>query len=302
MFGHFDFSILADVDFKEDAVREELIVPILNRLGYSATGEHRILRSKPLVHPFVYIGTKQFKVNIIPDYLLSVAGSIKWVLDAKTPAEDILSGKHVEQAYSYAIHKDVRVSVYGLCNGHTLAVFHISHVEPILNVPLMEIDARWEEVNRVLCPIAFIDPERLDFLPDFGLTMLRLGGATFETIFFLWVSINCIVKVSDDLVSFTCQYNVGTDYCVTFDLNLEMYQTFLSKLSETDRVNTSRALSRQPYHIVFNDDPPSLALNAQLGNKIVSNEREEFVPFEIIEIRESQFTGQTMLKMLPYET
>lgn len=302
MFGHFDFSILADVDFKEDAVREELIVPILNRLGYSATGEHRILRSKPLVHPFVYIGTKQFKVNIIPDYLLSVAGSIKWVLDAKAPAEDILSGKHVEQAYSYAIHKDVRVSVYGLCNGHTLAVFHISHVEPILNVPLMEIDARWEEVNRVLCPIAFIDPERLDFLPDFGLTMLRLGGATFETIFFPWVPINCIVKVSDDLASFTCQYNVGTDYCATFDLNLEMYQTFLSKLSETDRVNTSRALSRQPYHIVFNDDPPSLALNAQLGNKIVSNEREEFVPFKIIEIRESQFTGQTMLKMLPYET
>ena len=95
MFGHFDFSILADVDFKEDAVREELIVPILNRLGYSATGEHRILRSKPLVHPFVYIVTKQFKVNIIPDYLLSVAGSIKWVLDAKAPAEDILSGKHV---------------------------------------------------------------------------------------------------------------------------------------------------------------------------------------------------------------
>ncbi len=67
-------------------------------------------------------------------------------------------------------------------------------------------------------------------------------------------------------------------------------------------MNTSRALSRQPYHIVFNDDPPSLALNAQLGNKIVSNEREEFVPFKIIEIRESQFTGQTMLKMLPYET
>lgn len=218
MFGHFDFSILADVDFKEDAVREELIVPILNRLGYSATGEHRILRSKPLVHPFVYIVTKQFKVNIIPDYLLSVAGSIKWVLDAKAPAEDILSGKHVEQAYSYAIHKDVRVSVYGLCNGHTLAVFHISHVEPILNVPLMEINARWEEVNRVLCPIAFIDPERLDFLPDFGLTMLRLGGATFETIFFPWVPINCIVKVSDCLVSFTCQYNCGTDYCATFIL------------------------------------------------------------------------------------
>ena len=78
MFGQCDFSILADVDFKEGAAREELIVPILNRLGYAATGEHRILRSKPLVHPFVYIGTTQVNVNLITDYLLSVAGSIKW--------------------------------------------------------------------------------------------------------------------------------------------------------------------------------------------------------------------------------
>ena len=302
MFDTFDFSILADPDFKEDAVREELIVPILNRLGYSATGEHRICRSKPLVHPFVYIGTKQYKVNIFPDYILSVAGSVKWVLDAKAPSEEILTGKHVEQAYSYAIHKDVRVSVYGLCNGHTIVVFHVSHLEPILNVPLTEIDARWDEVNKTLCPMAFIDPERLDFLPDYGLTMLRLGGATFETMFFPWVPIHYIGKVSDDVVTLTAQVNLGRDYCATFDLDPAMYQTLLSKLSEADRVRTTLALSRQPYHVLFDDDPPSLALKAKLENNVISNKREEYVPFKLIEIRESQFTAQDMLKTAPYET
>ena len=123
MFEDFDFCLLDDPGFKEDAVREELIVPILNRLGYTASGEHRIVRSKPLVHPFVSIGTKQYKINIIPDYLLSVGGLTKWVLDAKRPGEEILTGTNVEQAYSYAIHKDVRVSLYGLCNGHTLLGF-----------------------------------------------------------------------------------------------------------------------------------------------------------------------------------
>jgi hypothetical protein len=301
MFEHFDFAILDDPDFKEDAVREELIVPILNRLGYSATGEHRIHRSKPLVHPFVYIGTKQYKVNIIPDYLLAVDGSIRWVLDAKAPAEDILKGKNVEQAYSYSIHKDVRVSVYGLCNGHDLAVFHVSHVEPMLRVSLKEIDARWNEVNKALCPMAFIDPERLGFFPDFGLAMLRLGGANFETIWFPWVGLHYISKISDDLYALTTQFNLASDYYATFDLDPPMYQVLLSQLSEADRVRTKEALSHQPYQMSF-DDPPNLELKAKLESNVISNEREDYVPFKVLEIKAGKFTAEDMLEIAPYES
>jgi hypothetical protein len=50
----------------------------------------------------------------------------------RTPTkENMNSGKHVEQAYSYAIHPDIRVPVYGLCNGGKLVVFHISQEEPV---------------------------------------------------------------------------------------------------------------------------------------------------------------------------
>ena len=301
MFNHFDFSILADPDFKEDAVREELITPILNRLGYSATGDHRILRSKTLVHPFVDIGTKNYKVNIFPDYLLSVSGSIKWVLDAKAPGENILTGKHVEQAFSYAIQKDVRVLVYGLCNGHALAIFDVSHQEPILHMPLAAIDAGWDEVNKVLCPMAFIDPERLDFLPDYGLTMLRLGGASVESIFFPWIPIIYISKVSDDTFTVTTHFDMGRDYVATFDLDRSTYQILLSKLSGADRARTTSALSRQPYQLVFEDDPPSLAFTAKLEGHVMSNEREAYAPFTVSEIQERKFTAQDMLQIAPYE-
>jgi hypothetical protein len=38
LFEKFDFTILDDANFKEDSVREEIIVPILTKLGYSASG------------------------------------------------------------------------------------------------------------------------------------------------------------------------------------------------------------------------------------------------------------------------
>ena len=44
----FDFKLLDDPDFKEDSVREEIILPLLKYLGYSASGQNRIVRSKSL--------------------------------------------------------------------------------------------------------------------------------------------------------------------------------------------------------------------------------------------------------------
>ena len=48
LFGHFDFNQLNSADFKEDSVREVIILPILQQLGYVQTN---IVRSKSLQHP-----------------------------------------------------------------------------------------------------------------------------------------------------------------------------------------------------------------------------------------------------------
>jgi len=47
----FDFSELESPDFKEDSVREEIVKPLLNALGYSLAAKNRIHRSKKLKHP-----------------------------------------------------------------------------------------------------------------------------------------------------------------------------------------------------------------------------------------------------------
>lgn len=58
-FEEFDQSVLQSPDFKEDAVREEIIAPMLRRLGYAVSGATRVQRSQTLLHPFVRIGTRK---------------------------------------------------------------------------------------------------------------------------------------------------------------------------------------------------------------------------------------------------
>src|SRR3990170_2209266 len=56
LFGQIDFKSLShNSEFKEDSVREVLILPILKELGYSQTD---IVRSKTLQHPYLTIGSK----------------------------------------------------------------------------------------------------------------------------------------------------------------------------------------------------------------------------------------------------
>ena len=50
-----------------------LILQILS-LGFGETDPYRIIRSRPIKHPYVYIGTAKKDITIIPDYLLQRNG------------------------------------------------------------------------------------------------------------------------------------------------------------------------------------------------------------------------------------
>ncbi|MDP3838416.1 MAG: type I restriction enzyme HsdR N-terminal domain-containing protein [Methylococcales bacterium] len=150
-FEEFDFSILNDPDFKEDSVREELITPLLKALGYSVFGENKIIRSKSLF-AHVNIGSQKQKINITPDYLLKVGDNISWILDAKHPKENILDGKHREQAFSYAILPNVKAYYYALCNGKEIIFFHIAKTEPVIHIFLSDIDNELNSIIKVLSP------------------------------------------------------------------------------------------------------------------------------------------------------
>src|ERR1035437_5111971 len=173
---HFDFRSLDAPGFGEDAVREELIAPLLHNLGYRASGDDRIERSRKLVHPFVLIGTEKRRIHIIPDYLLVRHNVALAILDAKAPNERISDGKAVEQAYSYAMHKDVRVSLYALCNGRELVLFHVSRWPALLQFPLQDLENHYEVLRGYLGTEGILQTGlQPDYLPDFGLHLRKTG-------------------------------------------------------------------------------------------------------------------------------
>src|SRR5271166_3698629 len=172
---NFDFALLDDPNFKEDSVREELIAPLLKQLGYSASPPNQIIRSKSLKHPFVYFGTKSHAVSIIPDYLLTREGKNFLVLDAKGPDEEIHTGENVAQAYSYAIHREVRADLFALCNGRDFVLFHVGRIPEFFSFPLKELESNWNALVQLIGTQS--EATKFTFKPDFGLHCLRLGFA-----------------------------------------------------------------------------------------------------------------------------
>jgi DNA modification methylase len=166
LFDEFDFGELNSPDFKEDSVREEIIKPILNALGYSVSAKNRIIRSKKLRHPFVKTGSGERHITNYPDYLLTVGSKPAWVLDAKDPEEEVTSGEHREQAFFYAIHPDVQVRYYALCNGKEFAIFAIDSNEPVLHFHVSEIKKHWAQLQYLLSPEVF-SPETSTSKPLF---------------------------------------------------------------------------------------------------------------------------------------
>ena len=85
MFGNFDPALFDDPQFKEDSVREVIIAPMLARLGYYPSGTARVIRSRALIHPFIYAGTRKQPVTMVPDYTLLYQDRSILILDANAP-------------------------------------------------------------------------------------------------------------------------------------------------------------------------------------------------------------------------
>lgn len=155
LFGDLDLKkIFLNPDFKEDSVREVIILPILKELGYK---QNNIVRSKTLEHPFLKIGSKKRKIKLIPDYSLKVEeNNFAWVLDAKAPGEKVKDSDNIEQVYSYATHPEIRSTYFSLCNGSEFSLYKTNlSDQPILHFPLDEIEYHWETLVRYLGPDRF---------------------------------------------------------------------------------------------------------------------------------------------------
>lgn len=141
-------AISGQKGFKEDSVREAIIVPLLSALGYR--NEH-IRRSHSLKHPFLRTGSKNRPVELIPDYAFYTDGRFAWVLDAKSPNESIFDPGHVSQVYSYAAHPEVRAKYFSICNGKEFVLYNGDAGDaPVLEFAFSEVRQRWPEIWRTL--------------------------------------------------------------------------------------------------------------------------------------------------------
>ena len=163
LYSDFDFSLLEDPGFKEDSVREELIAPLLMALGYKSRGNALLRRSVAVTHPWIQRGTRREPITNFPDYLAAVKGQNAFVLDAKGPFEEIKSGANREQTFFYAIHPDVNVKIYALCNGREFIAFDERNTSPVLYFHLSEIANFADELCKLLSPFSFdrteVEPE-----------------------------------------------------------------------------------------------------------------------------------------------
>jgi hypothetical protein len=282
MFEDFDFSILDDPEFKEDSVREELVVPIISALGYKAVGDARIIRGRRLVHPFVALGSQRKTVSIIPDYVFLVDEKPYWVLDAKSPQEKIINSKHVEQAYSYAIHPEIRARLYGLCNGKEFVLFSVSQFRPLLKVCVKDINEHWGLLARLLDPKITANPDVVNYDPDYGMHLKSLGAREGFKYISCFVNTDHFVKVEDGLYTTSTIVSFEDDYAMTLDFGEDIFEQLLSILPMHQSKMLREGLKRQPYAVELNNnDEFKFGAVSVLTDQECANNEESYFPFKV---------------------
>jgi hypothetical protein len=288
VFPDFDPSLFGDPEFKEDSVREVIIAPILRRLGYSPSGEHRVVRSKILSHPFIYAGTRKLPIKMIPDYTLKSGGRVVLVLDAKQPREDVLSRESIQQVYSYAIHPEVKSEHFALCNGKRLVVFNVDQSDLILVVDYHDFENAWEEIEKYPSPRMLREPILRRFAPDFGCALARLGLAEGAGVTLLPASFNLVARLDEKMM--TASANVefaGKPHCVSFDFERRFLPSMLSCLPDELAEAFSNALERAPFQAAA-----ELAIELDLQTKLgpeIQGDAENFRPLIVQEVISSHF-------------
>ena len=145
----------------EQDVREEIATPLLKALGYESGTANDIRREHRLRYAAMQLGRKKLNDAPLPqggdvDYLLTIAGVARWVLETKPPDVDI-SVDDVDQATSYARHPEVSAHYAAILNGSRFVLYHSSQTSndpPLLDQKVTSVAELFEVLNGLLSPEA----------------------------------------------------------------------------------------------------------------------------------------------------
>jgi hypothetical protein len=143
----------------ETDVRAEVAEPLLAALGYQRGTSNDISRELPLTYARQSLGRK--KPTDPPlrgraDYVLSVLGAARWVLETKPPHESIDTNA-IEQAITYARHPEVSATYAAILNGARLTVHHVSQKSaepPLVDLEISDAASLARQLSGLLSPAA----------------------------------------------------------------------------------------------------------------------------------------------------
>ncbi|MDE7197207.1 MAG: type I restriction enzyme HsdR N-terminal domain-containing protein [Helicobacter sp.] len=151
----FDFGLLENENFKEDSVREFVVAPLLQSLGFVLKDDKnpsrlQMILSKRERADFKIGSNKKIEADLMPDYALYVDSKIHCVLDAKAPRIDVAKDSEAyKQALSYAV--GFKAKFFALCNGYTFMLFRLEGQEVILELDLQnDLQEKWNLLRAYL--------------------------------------------------------------------------------------------------------------------------------------------------------
>ncbi|MGB8453162.1 MAG: hypothetical protein WCD89_12645 [Anaerocolumna sp.] len=284
IFDNINFDALPE-GFKEDSVREEIITPLLKCLGYSTFDtENCIIRSPSLKHPFIHFGTRSTKIELIPDYLIQVNEKNAFIVEAKSPSENILTGKSVEQAYSYAINREVQIRRFVLCNGREISIFDVDKIEPLLYFRLEgAIEKNWGDLFELLSPAAFTNPNIFNYKLDYGIWCIKNGIAQDILQCFYSCYITDVVKLDENTFTFMSVIQREVELLASFDFDISLFQIFMDQVPGhlKDRVQKSLRMYPFKYTTEYCRDSFPLNFEAVLSKHVIKNNKEHYLPLKV---------------------
>ncbi|MDR2346608.1 MAG: type I restriction enzyme HsdR N-terminal domain-containing protein [Planctomycetaceae bacterium] len=159
LFGNIDFTtIAADPEFKEASVRSFIIDPIIKELGYT---EENIVLEKTI---HIQTGSKKQTNPYYADYALKVGNCFVCVIEAKSTEKNVADIALIDQAFSYASHREIRSNYFVICNGLEIALYKTDLDRSLLlRFHLSEINKHWSKLKRYLCRNSFIEGKVIQY-------------------------------------------------------------------------------------------------------------------------------------------
>ena len=181
-------QVLSFDTMNETDVREVIVRPLIERLGYQHGTDANIITEKTLRYEKAFLGrknpTKDPPLIGRADYICEVVSFGRWVVEVKSPSE-VLSRDVVEQAHTYASHPEIAASFFLITNGRTFQLYETAKLsEPVFEWEYEDEDDTLLRVFNVLSPSAFRKRAKLTKV-DLGMPLgtglasrLRIIGGT----------------------------------------------------------------------------------------------------------------------------